>query len=27
MTSLIRFMGNLVVNNPRTQGVMTALAS
>ena len=27
MTSLIRFAGNLVVNNPRTSGVMTALAS
>ena len=27
MTSLITWMGNLVVNNPRTQGVMTALAS
>lgn len=27
MTSLIRWMGNVIVNNPRTQGVMTALAS
>lgn len=27
MTSLIRFAGNVIVNNPRAQGVMTALAS